>query len=144
MGYDLTDIEVYSGWQDHGRYQQGYTIQYSLVGAPTTFYTLTTITPYPTGAGSTDDPNDGAQTILTPTLGLYLPTVNPSIPTAGIEGVADVKISFNDVANSWSGYNEFVVDGIAVAAPEPSALSLIAIGATGLLFVLRRRSQANA
>ena len=40
LGYNITDIELYSGWQDSGRYQQAYTIEYSTVDDPTYFFTL--------------------------------------------------------------------------------------------------------
>ena len=122
----MNDIEVYSGWGDSGRYQQAYTIKFSYDTAPATFLTLTTVSAYPSALTER-----GAETMLTPTATPFLAT-----------NVAAVEIEFNTVANSWTGYREFVVNG--VQAPEPSTYALMALGAGGLALLLRRRTQANS
>ena len=42
-GYNLTNITVYGGWQDHSRDQHAYTVYYSTVSAPTVFIPLTAV-----------------------------------------------------------------------------------------------------
>jgi len=37
-GYTLTNLVIYGGWGDAGRDQQAYTVSYSKISAPTTFY----------------------------------------------------------------------------------------------------------
>jgi hypothetical protein len=129
LGYNLTDLEVYSGWGDAGRYQQAYTIEYSLATASTVFLTLAEVDPYPSDAFTTGDPNRGAMTELTPT-------------TAGtLTGVADVQIDFNSAVAGWSGYREFVVDGSPVTTtPEPSTWAMLLGGAGILGLIVRRRT----
>ena len=128
----MTDIEVYSGWSDAGRYQQAYTIEYSLATAPTTFLTLTTVSPYPSDAFTNNDQRKGAMTELTSTSSQYL---------AGGKGIAEIKIVFNDTDALWTGYRELVVNGTVL--PEPSTYALLAFGAAGLVILVRRRSQAT-
>jgi len=126
-GYTLTDIEVYSGWNDSGRYQQAYTISYSLVSNPTSFQTLYTVNPYPAGAYTNGDTDNAAETQLTSATGTL------------VTGVADVDITFNNVVNAYTGYREFVVNGTPTAVPEPSIYALLGIGIALLLGVQRFR-----
>jgi hypothetical protein len=137
LGYTLDDIEVYSGWNDSGRYQQGYTLSYALANDPDpsdpTFYTLYTVTPYPTDAYSTGDTQNGAMTELTSSNGVLM------------SGVSEIKISFDQsTVNGYEGYREFVVDGSATAAPEPSTWALMLAGIGAISILTRGRFQRQA
>jgi hypothetical protein len=128
LGYDISDIQVYTGWNDSGRYQQAYSISYLLAGetdTPSNYTLLSTVGSYPT---TNDTSFNGAMTELTPTVG-------PSL----INGVADVEITFNTPsAINYGGYREFAVYGTPVLAPEPSTFALLGLGAFALVLIGRR------
>jgi hypothetical protein len=129
-GYNLTDLQMYSGWTDSGRYQQVYTVEYSLASDPTTFFTLASVD-YPPSAdvGS----YTAAETELTSASGFLL------------SNVADIQINFGDTSPfDWSGYRELVVDGTAASAaiPEPSTYALFLVGGLAVLATRFRRLSA--
>lgn len=96
-GYNLNTIDVFSGWGDAGRFQQNYTIFYSLESAPSTFIQLGNPVNYaPLGT------LNGAWTQLTLT---------------GVSNVAAVKFSFGTQENNGVGYTELAVLGNSVNAP---------------------------
>lgn len=51
-GYDLSNINVYGGWQDNGRDSQAYTVSYSTVTHPNTFLLLAQVDYSPSGVPS--------------------------------------------------------------------------------------------
>lgn len=109
-GSDVTNIVVYSGWGDGGRYGQYYDLSYSTVSAPTTYIPITTVFSIPgdyTGA----------------------PSLRVDIAKAGgaplASGVANLKFDFtsppnaNGFNNGWQGYSEIIVQGTNTAQPPP-------------------------
>jgi hypothetical protein len=103
-GYDLTNIMVYSGWQDSGRDQQAYTVSYSTVADPTTFSPLTTASYLPKMPGTGASFSQANVTRLTITTASGLPLATD---------VAQVKFDFTSPSgeNGWEGYAEIQVFG---------------------------------
>ncbi|HEY7118187.1 MAG TPA: hypothetical protein VH475_16475 [Tepidisphaeraceae bacterium] len=117
-GYNLSNITVYGGWNDSGRDQQAYTVQYATVASPGTFVDLATVNFNPTVPDNTQTAN---RVIISETTLPFLAT-----------GVAAVRFNFSpSTENGYSGYAEIDVNGSAV--PEPGLFGLIgALGAMGL------------
>ena len=119
-GYTITNIAVYNGWQNSGRYGQYYTISYSTVAAPSTYVPIDTIfyLPYPYNANNTDQPNMNQVTIVS----------GNGVPLAA--GVQNIQINFNpaganDFDNGWQGYDQIIVQGTTTAAPPPPPSPLL-------------------
>jgi hypothetical protein len=108
-GSDLTNIVVYTGWPDNGRFGQYYTVSYSAVTAPTTFIPLTTVFYLPPIPAST---RVAARVAISPLSG---------VPFA--KNVASVKFDFasptlaSSFNNGWQGYAEIVLEGTDSAPP---------------------------
>lgn len=98
-GATLTNIVVYSGWQDVGRDGQFYNILYSTQAAPTTFVPLTSVNYNPSVSGVSAN-----RVAITTSSGLPLAT-----------NVAFIQFDFtpqdggND--NGYSGYSEIILEG---------------------------------
>jgi hypothetical protein len=109
-GSDVTNIVVYSGWGDGGRFGQYYDLSYSTVSAPTTFIPITTV--------------------------FYLPGNYSGAPACRVaiamsngaplaSGVANIKFDFggppnaNNFNNGYQGYSEIIVQGTNTATPPP-------------------------
>jgi hypothetical protein len=122
LGYNLSNIVVYGGWNDNGRDQQSYTVSYSTVAAPGTFIDLTPVNFNPTVANTLQSAN--SVTISEDTL--------PFLAT----GVAAVRFNFGATENGYSGYTEIDVNGSAV--PEPGTFGLIGVAGSALLARRRR------
>jgi hypothetical protein len=126
LGYNLTSVAVYGGWNDNGRDQQLYTFSYSVVGDPG-FITIPLTVNFDSGA----PPNlqVANRTILTEDALSFLAT-----------NVDAVRFDFPaGVENGYTGYAELDVLGVA-AVPEPGSTLLAGAGIAGLM--LRRRRQA--
>jgi hypothetical protein len=122
LGYNVNRIDVFGGWNDSGRDQQAYTVQYSTVASPGTFTDLANVNFNPTIPANTQTAN--RVTITEDTL--------PNLAT----GVAAVRINFSgQTENGYSGYAE--IDVIGTAVPEPAGMALIALA--GALVLRRRR-----
>ncbi len=104
LGYDLTNITVYGGWDDNGRDQQAYTVYYSTVSAPTNFILLGTVNFSPTIA---DELPSATRVTLTSTSGVLA------------TNVAAVKFDFTNPAseNGYCGYAAITVFGTPDVAP---------------------------
>src|ERR1022692_3868819 len=107
LGWELTNITVFGGWQDAGRDEQKYQVLYSTVQAPNSFAPLVTADYLPT------DPNNQ-------------PTVSRTmlVPASGVlaHNVAVLKISWNvspQPENGWEGYSEILVGGKASTGISP-------------------------
>jgi hypothetical protein len=106
-GSDVTNIVVYSGWADTGRYGQYYIISYSTVSAPSIFIPLTTVYYLP--------PTNG-----TPACRV---TVNTPTAAALAKNVGKIKFDFssppeaNRFNNGWQGYSEIIVQGTNSSVP---------------------------
>ncbi len=119
-GYDITQIDTYSGWKDSGRNNQQYNVSYSTVLNPDFYISLATVD-YQTGTLATS-------VSLTDAAGGLL-----------AENVARLKFDFPTTENGYVGYREFDVFGTS-SIPEPSALAML-LAAIGLLGCMRRRRQ---
>ena len=101
-GYYLTNITVYGGWWDAGRDQQAYTVSYSKVTAPSTFFALGSVNFNPVNSANTPSVT---RAILRPASG-FLAT-----------NVAAVKFDFTSPAseNGYCGYAEIGLFGIPIS-----------------------------
>jgi hypothetical protein len=121
---NVTSIDVYGGWQDGGRDQQGYNVLYSTSAAPATFIALATV-----------DFNPPAVNVPQATL------VSISDDAGNLASdVVAIRFDFNNVENGYTGYAEIDVMGSPI--PEPSTLVLAALGVLGLLGYGRRRQRS--
>ncbi len=108
-GYNLTNITVYGGWRDAGRDQQGYTVYYSTVAAPSTFISLGSVYYNPANAAGV-----ACATRVT------LTSTNGALAT----GVAAVKFDFTTptTPNGWCGYSQIQVFGKPTGTPPTANL----------------------
>ena len=144
LGYDLTDIEVYSGWNDTGRYTQGYTVSVELLDG--TWDELSAVSQFPShtvfaanAALPSAEQFNGAETDLTPTMGLYLPT------DGAVKAIEfDFTTPSDPDGNNYVGYAELVVNGTAAPTPEPGTYALVGLGLASLLVVVRARRSVQA
>lgn len=110
-GSDVTNIVVYNGWADNGRFGQYYTVSYSTVAAPATYIPISTIFYLPTVAGSQPTAN---RVTISSTNGVPLGS-----------SVANVKFDFSSPPaagafnNGFQGYSQFVIQGNDTATPPP-------------------------
>lgn len=124
-GWNISAINVYTGWRDSGRDDQDYSVLYSLVASPTSFVSLAAVA-YDPGLPS---PSDTA-VLLSDSSGGFL-----------IRGVAALQFSFPTTENGYVGYRELDVFGTA-ETPEPSTMLLTVLGLGSLGRYLRRRRTA--
>jgi alpha-L-rhamnosidase len=104
LGYDLTNITVYGGWDDNGRDQQAYTVYYSTMTAPTNFTLLAVVNFNPLIANELPS---ATRVTLTSSDGLLA------------TNVAAVKFDFTSPGseNGYCGYAAITVFGTASLAP---------------------------
>ncbi len=114
-GSEVTNIVVYSGWGDGGRYGQYYNLSYSTVAAPTTYIPITTVFSIP---GFKVHTSDGG----TPAVRVTIARTNGA---AMASAVANIKFDFSGPQNAsgfnngYQGYSEIIVQGSDTAAPPP-------------------------
>jgi hypothetical protein len=124
LGYNISSVAVYGGWNDNGRDQQLFTVSYSVVG-DSAFVTLPLTVNF------------------NPAVGANLQTANRSIISDNAlpflaSNVDAIRFDFPaGVENGYTGYAELDVIGTAVV-PEPGAALLSALAGCGLM-VRRRR-----
>jgi alpha-L-rhamnosidase len=108
-GYNLTNITVYGGWRDAGRDQQGYSVYYSTMAAPTTFIPLGSVYYNPANATGVAC---ATQVTLTST--------NDVLATS----VAAVKFDFTTptTPNGWCGYSQIQVFGTPTGTPPTASV----------------------
>ena len=115
LGYDISGIDTYGGWNDAGRDRQVFKISYSLVGSSDFVY-LGAVDSNPAAGGN-------------PT------AIRAQFPTS-LTGVDGIRIDwFGGQENGYAGIGEIDVFG-AATVPEPAAAGLLGLGALALL---RRR-----
>jgi hypothetical protein len=124
LGYSLSAISTYGGWQDGGRDRQTYDVLYSTVSDPATFLPLATVDFEPTNAGQPSN----TRVELTDPSGVLATSVK------------SLRFNFGVQENGQAGYREIDVVGAAVAIPEPASLGVLAVAGLGLLARRRRAS----
>lgn len=107
-GTDVTNIVVYTGWQDTGRDGQYYTVSYATVAAPSTYVPITTVFYLPEASDAVGN----------------RVAIAMSDGTALASGVAKLKFDFAPANaasfdNAWQGYSEIVVQGSDSTTPPP-------------------------
>jgi len=123
LGYNISQIDVYGGWNDAGRDQQRYDVLYSTVASPATFIPLTSVDYQP--ANPTN--------VQSATLVRITDNALPNLAT----GVAAILFDFSPpVENGHTGYAE--IDIIGTPVPEPTTIGLLGLGCLGLLARRRR------
>ncbi len=118
-GYNITNINVFGGWNDNGRDQTAFTVLIALASSPTVFTTLTTQSFNPSVATGLQS---ATQVAVSDTTG-FLAT-----------GVANIRFTFPTVENGYTGLAE--IDVIGSAVPEPGSAMLAGLAA---VFGLARR-----
>ncbi len=113
LGFDITTVDIFSGWNDNGRDQILVELLYSDVSAPGTFISLGAPIDY-NGASGGQAPWNRA-------------TVTDDSGTIAT-GVAAIQFNFDlDVENGHVGYREIDVLGTATAGPavpEPASIAI--------------------
>jgi len=103
-GYDISAVNVYTGWNDDGRDGQNYTVSYSTVGNPGTFIDIATAT------------QDGAGKFESTSI------TQGTAPNLLATGVKAIRITFNGQENGGVGYKEIDVIG-STPVPTPRNLT---------------------
>jgi uncharacterized protein YhjY with autotransporter beta-barrel domain len=122
-GYDVGSIKTYASW-DSGRDGQAYTVEYSTATNPTQFAHLATVSRF----DNTNFPTQMMYMYLPfPPYMMMLPSQNTNQSSTMVEltdssgtlasGVAALRFNFSGIENSGTAFREFVVEGVAVAAP---------------------------
>jgi hypothetical protein len=111
-GYNLTNITVYSGWQDNTRDEQAYNVSYATAQNPTSFISLGTVE-------------------YNPVVPVGAPTVNRVTLTAATgtvmaPNVVALRFDFTDpfTENGGAGYSEITVGGTAAATVTAPPLQI--------------------
>jgi hypothetical protein len=126
LGFDITSINAYSGWNDSGRDQQLFAVSYSTVADPATFLDL---------AQGNFNP-----TVPADTQSATRVTVADDALAALASGVGMVRFDFTGPPapeNGYVGYAELDVIGTPTV-PEPATAGLLCAGALALLARRRR------
>lgn len=129
LGYNLTQIDTYSGW-DSGRDGQRYTVQYSQVFDPLTFITIGSFNNNFNSLSSGTGNNHGNRRVrMTDSDGFLALNVD------------SIRFIFLDAENGWTAFREIDVLGVQ-AVPEPSSLLLCGMAGVTVCFCCRRNRYA--
>jgi hypothetical protein len=122
--YNISQIDVYLGWNDSGRDDSSFNI---LVSADNIGYSQ---------IGAYTKPADNTGAFTTPVTNLHRVIDDGSANIA--EDIRYVQLQFTDADNGFAGLTE--VDVMGTAVPEPSVPALF--GLAGLLAFIRRRGRS--
>ena len=119
-GYDITGVNVFTGWRDSGRDDLNFIARYATVSNPNVFNDIATV------SHALNDTNSGAA-MITDSNGLIA------------SGVGQVQIVFTDQENGYAGYREVDVFGAVTTVPEPSAVTLLCLASLGMVYRRQRK-----
>jgi len=118
LGYDISQISTFGGWNDAGRDHQLFKLSYSLVGSSDFTY-----------LGSLDSDNGASPNQS---------AIQADFATA-LTGVDSIRLDFfGGQENGYVGLGEVDAIGAPTVVPEPASAGMLLVGAIGLLH--RRRS----
>jgi hypothetical protein len=122
LGYDIRNINTYTGWGDNGRVNQDYTVYYSTVAAPATFIPIASVAFHPASLGTPQ----ATEVLLSSSTGVIATEVG------------EIEFVFaNPVQNDYVGYHELDVLG-STSYPEPASMAVLGFAGVGLLARRRR------
>lgn len=104
-GFDIAQIDTYSGWRDGGRDNQNYVVRYSLVAAPDVFVDFATVSLAP-------NPPPSGKVSIAPASGIML------------SGVAKLQFVFGGQENGFVGYREIDVFGTPTTISETATATV--------------------
>ncbi|MEX2213814.1 MAG: LamG-like jellyroll fold domain-containing protein [Phycisphaeraceae bacterium] len=114
-GFTIDQINTYSGWNDGGRDEQDYVVQFAFADDPSTFVSVGDVSFNP---GGTNPSN------------LFVQLTNPlGGPLA--QNVTGIRFIFDTLENGYVGFREIDVFGAAVPEPTTAGLALIALSLLG-------------
>lgn len=115
LGYEVTNITVYSGWKDSGRDGQAYNVSYSTLANPTVFHLLAIV-------------NNSGPTLPANTPSALRVSLADSAGAAIAHNVAYIRFDFSapDSENGWTGYGAITVNGTAATATAPEGILPVA------------------
>jgi len=123
IGYDLTSIATYTGWNSSGNIDQDYEVFVSLVG-DASFTSLGSFS-----LDSTIAPASEASTRI---------VLTNDVGGAFATGVDALRFDFPNLANNLTGvYREIDVFGSATV-PEPSSFALVALSLVSMVSLRKR------
>jgi hypothetical protein len=120
--YNLSQVNVFTGWNDSGRDDSSFNVLVSTDNL--TFSTIATYTKGPDNTGA----------ITTPVTNLHSVADDGSASIA--TGIRFVQIQFTDADNGYAGVSE--IDVLGTAVPEAGSTVLGLLG--GLLLIRRKRN----
>ncbi len=109
-GYDIARINTFTGWQDNGRVNQNYTVQFATASEPNVFISLATVVAY------TPNDNSGHVEIAAPSGAILA------------RGVARVRFVMGAQQNGYVGYREIDIQGIPSPATDTATVSIAVNG----------------
>ncbi len=123
-GYEISQIDTFSGNSGANRVEQGYTVWYATVASPTTFIDIATVTDavdwsFTEAKWSITEDSTGILASNVATIRYVFPLQAPMLASPGVQ------------------YKEIDIIGVA-SIPEPGTYALIA-GMLGLSYVMVRR-----
>ena len=121
-GYNITNIQVYGGWDDNGRDAQRYTISYSTVSAPATFVQLDDVYYQPAPPNNPSTPTVNHVTFVSAT---------PGAPMATNVYAVEFDFTIPNEGGDWVGYSQIQVFGTPSAVTPGQTLVLSNMGISG-------------
>ena len=124
LGYDISSISTYSAYLVARRRVQNYDIAIALVGTPTTFTSLYSVSQ--SGSGNEY-------------FGYRITTTQDAGDGLLATGVSALRFTVHGGGDDVAVYRELDVFGSATPVPEPATLALLGLGGLGMLLSRKRK-----